>query len=208
MTREPIEVTRQDRIYCLKASSDYHSELCEECRFYPNCDHMTQDDMTELTIKDLETLEQEPCKDAVSVTSVFEIMGNLLSIPYDFDRNITEKDVSESMDKIRLLPRATPQESRWIPVTERLPENAKHKGAFCPKCYVMTEYGVTEGWYNPDVKCWYALLWFMDVRFEEWNINIDKGDIPKLVKNVPVVAWMPLPQPYKAESEGQDAISN
>lgn len=60
MTREPIEVTRQDRIYCLKASSDYHSEVCEECKFYPNCDHMTQDDMTELTIKDLEALEQEP----------------------------------------------------------------------------------------------------------------------------------------------------
>lgn len=60
MTREPIEVTRQDRIYCLKASSDYHSEVCEECKFYPNCDHMTQDDMTELTIKDLEALEQKP----------------------------------------------------------------------------------------------------------------------------------------------------
>ena len=66
MTREPIEVTRQDRIYCLKVSSDYYSEVCEECKFYPNCDHMTQDDMTELTIKDLEALEQEPigyCKD-------------------------------------------------------------------------------------------------------------------------------------------------
>lgn len=110
MTREPIEVTRQDRIYCLKASSDYHRELCEECRFYPNCDHVTQDDMTELTIEDLEALEQEPCKDAVSVASVFEIMGNLMSIPYDFDRSITEKDVSESMDKIRALPRVTPQE--------------------------------------------------------------------------------------------------
>jgi hypothetical protein len=60
MTRESIEVTRQDRIYCLKVSSDYHSEVCEECKFYPNCDHMTQDDMTELTIKDLEVLEQEP----------------------------------------------------------------------------------------------------------------------------------------------------
>lgn len=53
------EVTRQDRIYCLKASSDYHRELCEECRFCPNCDHMTQDDMTELTIEDLEALEQK-----------------------------------------------------------------------------------------------------------------------------------------------------
>lgn len=93
--------------------------------------------------------------------------------------------------------KALEQEPRWIPVAERLPENAKHKGALCPKYYVMTEYGVTEGWYNPDVKCWYALLWFMDVRFEEWNINIDKGDIPKLVKNVPVIAWMPLPEPYE-----------
>lgn len=155
MTREPIEVTRQDRIYCLKASSDYHSELCEECRFYPNCDHMTQDDMTELTIEDLETLEQKPCEDAVSVASVFEIMGNLMSIPYDFDRSITEKDVSESMDKIRVLPRVTPQESRWIPVTERLPK----EGTFVLASYTSDEgedvimtyynkYGFTRGLMN------------------------------------------------------------
>lgn len=90
---------------------------------------------------------------------------------------------------------------QWIHVTERLPENAKHKGAFCPRYYVMTEYGVTEGWYNPDVKCWYVLLWFMDGRIEKWNINLDKGDVPKLVKNVPVIAWMPLPEPYKEVSE-------
>ena len=58
MEREPIEVTRADRIYCLKVSSDYHSEVCEECKFYPNCDHMTQDDMTEVTIRDLDKLEK------------------------------------------------------------------------------------------------------------------------------------------------------
>lgn len=62
-------------------------------------------------------LEQEPCKDAVSVASVFEIMGNLMSIPYDFDRSITEKDVSESMDKIRELPTVTPQE-QFKPMVE------------------------------------------------------------------------------------------
>ena len=59
MSNESTEVTRKDRIYCLKASSDYHSELCEECRFYPNCDHTMQDDLTEMTIKDLEALELE-----------------------------------------------------------------------------------------------------------------------------------------------------
>lgn len=110
---------------------------------------------------------------------------------------LTQNDVNWLNENIKALE----QEQKWIPVTERLPENAKHKGAFCPKYYVMTEYGVTEGWYNPDVKCWYALLWFMDGRFEEWNINIDKGDIPKLVKNVPVIAWMPLPEPYRTERE-------
>lgn len=176
MTREPIEVTRQDRIYCLKASSDYHSELCEECRFYPNCDHMTQDDMTELTIKDLETLEQEPCKDAVSVTSVFEIMGNLLSIPYDFDRNITEKDVSESMDKIRLLPRATPQESRWIPVTERLPEEKTAVLLSCDDMY-LAKLNPCIGWISGN----------------NWYTFSAKGSY--LVKYP--IAWMPLPKPYK-----------
>ena len=56
----------------------------------------------------IKALEKKPCNDAISKASVFEIMGNLMSIPYDFDRPITEKDVSESMDEIRNLPSVTP----------------------------------------------------------------------------------------------------
>ena len=115
------EVTRQDRIYCLKANSDYHRELCEECRFYPNCDHMTQDDMTELTIKDLETLEQE---------------------------------------------------HKWIPVTEGLPE----EGTF-----VLASYNSDEG---PDV----VMTYYNKYGFTRGLMT----------------AWMPLPQPYKAESEDKE----
>lgn len=113
----------------------------------------------------------------------------------------TNDEANQIIDSFDRVTKDIKQELRWIPVTERLPENAKHKGAFCPKYYVMTEYGVTEGWYNPNVECWYVLLWFMVGRLEERDINIDEGDIPKLVKNVPVIAWMSLPQPYKAESE-------
>lgn len=59
MDRKPIEdITRADIIYCLKASSDYHSELCEKCKFYPNCDNMAQDDMTEVIIRNLKKLEK------------------------------------------------------------------------------------------------------------------------------------------------------
>ena len=96
----------------------------------------------------------------------------------------------------------TLEQTRWIPVTERLPDNAQHKGAFCPKYQVMTKYGVTEGWYNPDYESWYVLLWFMTKRFHETDIDLKRGDVPEVVK-IPlkagiVTAWMPLPEPYKA----------
>lgn len=58
----------------------------------------------------LKILQAEPCEDAISKASVFEIVGNLMSIPYNLDRRITEKDVSESMDEIRALPPVKPVE--------------------------------------------------------------------------------------------------
>lgn len=50
-------MTKKERklaLHCLKANSDYHSEVCEECINYPNCDHTIQDDVTETIIKALE----------------------------------------------------------------------------------------------------------------------------------------------------------
>lgn len=67
MTREERKVA----LHCLKASSDYHSEVCEECIKYPNCDHMVQDDVTETIIK---ALEQEPCEDCVSRQKVIDAL--------------------------------------------------------------------------------------------------------------------------------------
>ncbi len=89
----------------------------------------------------------------------------------------------------------------WIPVEERLPENAKHKGTLCPKYQVDTKYGVTEGWYNPDVKSWYCLFWFMTKRYLQHEIDFKKGDAPEVVR-VPlesdiVIAWRPLPEAYR-----------
>ncbi len=53
---------RKIALHCLKAYSDYHSEVCEECINYPNCDHTMQDDVTETIIK---ALEQEPVLDKI-----------------------------------------------------------------------------------------------------------------------------------------------
>ena len=88
----------------------------------------------------------------------------------------------------------------WISVEERLPENAKHKGAFCPKYQVSTKYGVTEGWYNPDVESWYVLFWFMTKRYLEHEIDFKRGDVPAVVrvplKNNIVFAWREKSEPY------------
>lgn len=88
----------------------------------------------------------------------------------------------------------------WIPVEKELPPNAKQKGAFCPKYQVMTKYGVTEGWYNPDVNAWYVLIWFMTDRYLESEIDFDKGDKPKMLmlpdkvnnERHILTAWKPL----------------
>lgn len=62
------------------------------------------------------TWEQEPCKDMVSRASVFEIMRNLMGIPYDLDRPINKDDVSDSMDEIRALSSVIPtrKKGHWI----------------------------------------------------------------------------------------------
>ena len=98
----------------------------------------------------------------------------------------------------------------WTLVERELPPNAKHKGAFCPRYQVMTKYGVTDGWYNPDAKGWYVLIWFITERYLESEIDFDRGDNPKVVflpdevnsaRNI-LTAWKQM-EPYRPErSEG------
>lgn len=102
----------------------------------------------------------------------------------------------------------------WIPVEKEFPPNAKHEGAFCPKYQVMTKYGVTEGWYNPDAEGWYVLIWFMTDRYLESEIDFDKGDNPKIVflpdevnseRNI-LIAWkeMELYRPERRDDHDRE----
>ena len=58
------------------------------------------------------------------------------------------------------------EQTRWIPCSERLPEEESH-------VLVSSILGVTSAYYDKDSEFW----------------------------KIYVIAWMPLPQPYKAESE-------
>ena len=98
----------------------------------------------------------------------------------------------------------------WISVERELPPNAKHKGSFCPKVRVMTKFGETYGWYNPDRESWYVLAWFMTDRYLDSEIDFDRGDKPKIVrlpdevndKTHILIAWRPLPEAYLPERNG------
>ena len=78
------------------------------------------------------------------------------------------------------LPSAQP-EPKWIPVTERLPEEEKKRYWVCTD----TEYQCECRWTNNR---------FGMGEFDEWGWSI--FDIPHYSH---VVAWMPLPEPYREE---------
>ena len=102
------------------------------------------------------------------------------------------------VDDIPTVAEDTNVPDKWVSVKDRMPENANKPGAFCPRYLVMTKYGVTEGWYNPDKGCWYVLLWFM-FRYVEEDINLERADKPGVASNVEVTHWMPLPEPPKGD---------
>lgn len=152
----------------------------EQLEGYKEC----ADDYSQLSewLKDYKRLlEQQPCEKCVSLASVYEIIGNLMAIPYDFDRNITEQDVSESMDEIRALPHVTPK-AKWIPVNERLPEDRENV-LFSIKAGI-----VFEGRFFNDKT---NLQWY-EYRYKQFEPNSD------------VTAWQSLPKPYKAEMESEE----
>lgn len=170
-------------------------------------------DMNECTYGDVEpiqmaikALDQEPCEDAVSRRAVLNTL--------DFtDKFLDETRTVESYKTLleecyKNLPSVTPihkdrtvqnfvdkcrecGKQRWIPCSERLPENETR---------VLTTIKipnriarVRSGWYDSG---------FFPNDHGGFFHN-DNGDVWKAT-DMEVVAWMPLPEPYKEESEGEE----
>ncbi len=92
-----------------------------------------------------------------------------------FVQNMSDIDRQTILD----LPSAQP-EQRWIPVTERLPEKPKNY----PNCKISRTYFLV----SLESGCVTTLGYEFDR--DEWQIV-----------GSPVVAWMPLPEPYREGEE-------
>ena len=115
MTNEEKEIA----LYCLKATSGYHSEVCEECVKYPICDHTMQDDVIETIIK---ALEQEPCEDCISRQEAIDAVIDLCR-HYTPTKSVNHPHVDFVIEALQELSSVTPKEktghrrltnSEWI----------------------------------------------------------------------------------------------
>ena len=95
--------------------------------------------------------------------------------------------------------KALEQEPRWIPVSERLPNDRDwYLGIFKEP---------DTGWINPmPFICDYVGSETKATTKEYWILRgfTDSDERTDYYFNLECVAWMPLPEPYKAESEDNE----
>ena len=137
-------------------------------------------------IWELPSVIPQPCEEAISRQAVM----NIISFEYGWLIDAKEYNTNiriafnSLMSKVKALPSVTPKaEQKWIPVSERLPESDEEYHTF-----LVTD---SKG----------------KVTLSEFYLSLDRK--PYWSGMIDVIAWMPLPQSYKAESEViVDANSN
>lgn len=86
---------------------------------------------------------------------------------------LSERGRTEFDQVLMMLP-STESEQRWIPCSERLPDNDE-------SVLISNSHGVTKAWWNG--RFWTSIA---------------------VKKYKTVTAWMPLPEPYKEEGEADE----
>lgn len=146
----------------------------------------------------LDYLEQEPCNDAISRRAAIDAI--LKIHPADTEYDCTLYDKVDVMYVLKNLPPVNPQESKtghWIPCSERLPEICQED---CHGNITFSKTVLTTQIYGDG---------YVYVGIDKYTTNNGGGWLTEVPFDNPeecckVIAWMPLPEPYKAETEEEE----
>lgn len=129
----------------------------------------------------IKALEQEPCEDAVSRKDCINAIENT-------DCELSPQAWKEITNNIMSLSPATPTE-KWIPISERLPKPQREIGSEDFSDWVLVSIRI-----NP----YQSIVCSAYYCFSEKKWYMERFGCGK------IVAWMPLPKAYKAESEDKE----
>jgi hypothetical protein len=142
--------------------------------------------------------EQEPYVDAISREAAIRWVKTECN-PYG-KPTIDFESGKKVIEHLKQMPSVTPKQKtgEWIPVSERLPNDRDwYLGIFKEP---------DTGWINPlPFICDYVGNKTKATTKEHWILRgfTDRDERIGYYVNLECVAWMPLPEPYKAESEGE-----
>lgn len=178
----------QEAIYCMKVMAD--EEVCEDCNYYQLCDHTKQADMARIAISAMQEL-QALHEQGISLERLKDI---------DFRKQVVEHinymeymDIKDELEEYKQLgtleevreaaKRQKTKVGEWIPCTKRLPKDSEEfvlvQVSGKPQKNITMLDALCLAQYSEDAG------WILEL-YPEW-------------KAPDVIAWMPLPEPYKPD---------